>query len=64
MHVRGSPTLSEAAEHLVSEPDGVLVVDDGGGIVYSGAYTRMVRAPSISRSVSATSTQGSRRISW
>ncbi|WP_123026736.1 guanine deaminase [Mycolicibacterium stellerae] len=41
MHVRGAPMLSDAREHLVSEPDGVLVVDDSGRIVYSGEYRRM-----------------------
>ncbi|TRW85364.1 guanine deaminase [Mycolicibacterium sp. 018/SC-01/001] len=38
LHIGGAPLLTEAVDHLVSEPDGVLVVDDGGVIVFSGAY--------------------------
>ena len=38
IHVSGVPRLAEAAEHLVSHPDGVLVVDDSGRIVFSGPF--------------------------
>ena len=38
IHVSGAPRLAEAAEHLVSHPDGVLVVDDSGRIVFSGPF--------------------------
>ena len=38
IHVSGAPRLAEAAEHLVSHPDGVLVVDDAGRIVFSGSF--------------------------
>ncbi|RDH76808.1 guanine deaminase [Mycolicibacterium moriokaense] len=41
LHVRGAPALAGAREHLVSEPDGVLVVDESGRIAYSGDYARM-----------------------
>lgn len=35
-HVSGSPTVTESAAALVSIPDGALVVDDGGRIVFCG----------------------------
>src|ERR1700760_4071139 len=35
-HVAGSPLITEAAEALVSIPDGALVVDGDGKIVYCG----------------------------
>ncbi|MDT5154976.1 MAG: guanine deaminase [Mycobacterium sp.] len=35
-HVAGTPLVTEAAEALVSIPDGALVIDDGGRIVYCG----------------------------
>ena len=38
IHVSGAPRLAEATEHLVSHPDGVLVVDDAGRIVFSGSF--------------------------
>jgi guanine deaminase len=41
LHIRGAPTLADAREHLVSEPDGALVVDTSGLIVYSGDYAGM-----------------------
>lgn len=41
LHISGAPGLAQASENLVSHPDGVLVVDDGGRIVYSGEFTGM-----------------------
>ncbi|MEW5812624.1 MAG: guanine deaminase [Actinomycetota bacterium] len=41
VHVSGAPLLAQAGDHLVSVPDGVLVVDDDGLIAFSGEYTRM-----------------------
>lgn len=41
LHIRGGPPLAHARAHLVSEIDGVLVVDDSGLIVYSGDYAGM-----------------------
>jgi guanine deaminase len=41
MHIGGAPALAHARHHLISEPDGVLVVDDSGRIVYSGDYAGM-----------------------
>ena len=38
IHVSGAPRLAEATEHLVSHPDGLLVVDDAGRIVFSGSF--------------------------
>lgn len=35
IHVGGAPQLSQARDHLVSAPDGVLVIDDAGMINYS-----------------------------
>jgi guanine deaminase len=35
-HVAGAPLITEAADALVSIPDGALVVDDDGKIVYCG----------------------------
>ena len=36
-HVAGSPTVADAREHLVSLPDGALVVSDAGTIEWIGA---------------------------
>jgi guanine deaminase len=41
MHISGAPRLGEARDHLVSEPDGVLLVDAAGRIVFSGEYGSM-----------------------
>ncbi|MHA0289291.1 guanine deaminase [Mycobacterium sp. C3-094] len=41
LHIGGAPRLQQASEHLVSEPDGVLVVDDDGVIAFSGAHSRL-----------------------
>lgn len=41
LHITGAPLLAEAQTHFVSEPDGVLVVDDTGRIVFSGPYAQM-----------------------
>lgn len=41
MHIGGAPRLAQAGDHLVSIPDGVLVVDDDGVIVFSGAHERL-----------------------
>ena len=41
MHISGAPLLSEAATHLVGEPDGALLVDDAGRIIFSGEYRSM-----------------------
>ena len=38
LSVTGSPTLEDAAEALVSEPEGALAVGSDGRIVYSGAW--------------------------
>jgi guanine deaminase len=38
-HVAGRPTVSEAAAALVSIPDGALVIDDRGRIVFCGERT-------------------------
>src|ERR1700716_4273059 len=38
LHISGAPRLDRVGEHLVSEPDGVLLVDDTGRILFSGAY--------------------------
>jgi guanine deaminase len=35
-HIAGSPLVTEAADALVSIPDGALVVDDAGNIAYCG----------------------------
>ncbi|WP_037159442.1 guanine deaminase [Rhodococcoides fascians] len=37
-HIAGSPTVTAAADALVSIPDGALVVDDDGVITYSGPF--------------------------
>jgi guanine deaminase len=40
LHIGGAPCLAKARDHLVSEPDGVIVVDeDTGLIVASGEYS-------------------------
>ena len=41
LHIGGAPRLQQASEHLVSEPNGVLVVDDDGVIAFSGAHSRL-----------------------
>lgn len=41
LHIAGAPPLAGARDHLVSEPDGVLLVDDSGQIAFSGDYARM-----------------------
>lgn len=41
LHIGGAPLLEQASDHLVSVPDGVLVVDDDGVIAFSGAYARL-----------------------
>lgn len=41
IHIGGAPSLAEVRAHLVSEPDGVLVVDDAGAIVFAGAHGGM-----------------------
>lgn len=38
IHIGGSPSPGAAGDHLVSEPDGALVVDGAGTIVFSGAH--------------------------
>lgn len=38
MHIGGNAELADVRACLVSEPDGVVVVDDTGRITYSGAY--------------------------
>ncbi|ABM16050.1 guanine deaminase [Mycolicibacterium sp. jd] len=45
IHIGGSPRLDSAREHLVSVPDGVLVVNDAGSIAYSGSYQEMPAYP-------------------
>ncbi|NED61657.1 guanine deaminase, partial [Streptomyces sp. SID10244] len=35
-HVAGRPAVTEAADALTWIPDGALVLDDTGGIVYCG----------------------------
>ncbi|BBZ34596.1 guanine deaminase [Mycolicibacterium confluentis] len=37
-HIGGAPRLAQASEHLVSVPDGALIVDADGVIVFSGAH--------------------------
>lgn len=37
-HIAGSPTLAEAASHLVSLPDGALVVADDGTVAWVGPF--------------------------
>jgi guanine deaminase len=41
LHIAGSPTVSEAADALVSIADGALVIDDGGRITFCGARTAL-----------------------
>ncbi|MBO0982267.1 amidohydrolase family protein [Rathayibacter sp. SD072] len=38
LHIAGRPTLEQAREALVSVPDGALVVDDSGVIVWTGRF--------------------------
>jgi guanine deaminase len=40
-HIAGRPTVTEAVDALVSIPDGALVVDDGGRIVFCGERTEV-----------------------
>ncbi|QRY46351.1 guanine deaminase [Mycolicibacterium boenickei] len=40
-HIGGSPRQPDVHDQLCSVPDGVLVVDDRGVIVYSGQYTQL-----------------------
>jgi guanine deaminase len=40
-HVAGSPLVTEAADALVSIPDGALVIDDDGRIVYCGERSQL-----------------------
>ncbi len=37
-HVTGTPTLADAAAHLVQHPDGALLVDNDGVLTWSGAW--------------------------
>ena len=37
-HIAGSPSLADAAAHLVSEPDGALVVGDDGKVAWLGGW--------------------------
>ncbi len=41
LHIGGAPDLAQAREQLVSVPDGVLLVDDAGVIVFSGEYAQL-----------------------
>ena len=41
VHIGGAPLLAQACDHLVSVPDGVLVIDGDGVIAYSGEYARL-----------------------
>jgi guanine deaminase len=41
LHIGGAPRLAQARDHLISHPDGVLVVDGAGRIVYSGEFDGM-----------------------
>lgn len=38
LHITGAPSLADAPSHLVSIPDGTIIVDDAGLITYSGEY--------------------------
>lgn len=38
LHITGAPSLADAPDHLVSVPDGTMIVDDAGLITYSGEY--------------------------
>jgi len=40
-HITGSPTLADAAEHLVSLPDGALVVGDDGKVAWLGPFASL-----------------------
>lgn len=40
-HITGSPTVTEAADALVSIADGALVIDEGGNIVFCGERTEI-----------------------
>jgi len=37
-HISGRPTVEDAAQSLVSIPDGVLAIDDAGTIIYCGEF--------------------------
>ncbi len=41
LHIAGRPSVNEAGDALVSEPDGALVVDDAGRIAYSGPFSEV-----------------------
>jgi len=41
LHIAGRPTLEQAREALVSVPDGALVVDDSGVIVWTGRFAEL-----------------------
>jgi guanine deaminase len=41
VHITGAPSLGQAGDHLVSVPDGVLVVDPDGVIAFSGDWADM-----------------------
>jgi guanine deaminase len=47
MHIGGAPRLAEARDHLVSRPDGVVLVNDSGLIVFSGEYASMPGADDV-----------------
>lgn len=38
-HIAGAPRVEDAASHLVSHPDGALVVSDAGTIAWTGAFS-------------------------
>ena len=40
-HIAGEPTVTEAAVYLVSIPDGALVLDDAGRIIFCGRRTEI-----------------------
>lgn len=39
-HIAGNPLVTEAAEALVSIPNGALVIDGGGTLAYCGEHAR------------------------
>ena len=43
-HVAGAPTVQQAADHLVSIPDGALVTTPAGGIAWVGDFARLPAA--------------------
>ncbi len=38
VHIAGAPSLPRSRDHLVSEPDGALVVDAAGRVAYAGSW--------------------------